>query len=128
MGRIAAGRRAGGGAGTGDITQSQSRPVAGPPLRLHHCASPSSTRLDGTNERTPHRGLDIPKSIMHHWMKKLQLEFEFECGEKKLSGLTANDCAAIIRRYIFDNAVMLQLEASGKYVRLWLDESSIHTG
>ena len=69
-------------------------------------------------------GEEIPRSTMHSWMRKLGYDF----GEKKLSGLTASYSAALIRRYIFDYSAMLQLEASGEYVLVWMDESYIHTG
>ena len=68
----------------------------GPPLQLE---KPLSAQTDRGSSRAQHTsvrhdaarrgvrrpGREIPKSIMHHWMKKL--EFQFECGEKKLSGL-----------------------------------------
>jgi hypothetical protein len=69
-------------------------------------------------------GEEIPKSTMHSWLRKLGYDF----GEKKLSGLTASYSAALIRRYIFDYSSMLQLEASGEFVLVWMDESYIHTG
>ena len=69
-------------------------------------------------------GDEFPKSTMHSWMRKLGYDF----GEKKLSGLTASYSAALIRRYIFDYSEMLQLEASGEFVLVWMDESYIHTG
>jgi hypothetical protein len=69
-------------------------------------------------------GKEYAKSTMHHWIRKLGYEY----GEKKLSGLTASYSAALIRRYIFDYAEALRLEATGEYVLVWMDESYIHTG
>ena len=71
-------------------------------------------------------GETVPRSTMHSWLQRIGLEY----GEKKLTGLTTDYRAALIRSYLFAySKAWRDAEARrSKYVLLWMDESYIHQG